>query len=443
MEKILIIDDDENIRNTLGFLLKKDYHVLLSENGTEGIRLFNQEKPDLIITDLMMDGLDGIEVLKNVKSSPNEVPVIFITGFEEIQSTIDAIQLGAYDYLEKPLDIDKFKLCIKRALKSKKVTDKNIDIISQEIKDGSFQLNFISKTPAMKQIVKNIGHVSMSKVNVLIQGESGTGKELVAKLIHYSGITKKDPFIAVNCSALTETILESELFGHVKGSFTGAHRDKKGKFELANEGTLFLDEISEISPAIQVKLLRVLQEREFEKVGGEETVKFKARLIAATNKNLEELVQKEQFREDLYYRLKVFTLNVPPLRERKEAIPSLVTFFINKINKELHKNIRKIPFDVMEMLMNYNWIGNVRELENTLYQAMVLSTGDVLEKELLRLPGSSIINSSSRHEMSLADVEKEHIKLMLDYTNGDKHLASKKLGISLATLYNKISNYNL
>jgi two-component system response regulator AtoC len=444
MDKILIIDDDQSFRETLKVLLSKEYKVILAENGLTGIEKFKSESPDLIITDLKIGDFDGIEILKKVKESDVNIPVIIITGFEEIQSSIDAIQLGAYDYLGKPLDIEKFKICVKRALNCKKLNDRIVNIVSQEIDEYRSAFNFVSETPSMKHIIKNVGHVALSRMNVLIQGETGTGKELIAKLIHYSGITKNSPFVAVNCSALTETIMESELFGHVKGAFTNAYRDKMGKFELAGDGTLFLDEVSEISPGIQVKLLRVLQEKEFEKVGGEETIHYNARVITATNKNLQELVQKGKFREDLYYRLKVFMIEIPPLRERKDAIPSLVTFLINKINRELHTKIRKVPFEVIEILMNYQWVGNIRELENTLYQSMILSTTDVLEKENILLPGNiTNYDSTGREGMSLAEVEREHIKLVLQSTKGDKHLASKILGVSLATLYNKITAYNI
>jgi len=333
------------------------------------------------------------------------------------------------------LDIEKLKICVKRALNCKKLNDEILNIVSQEKEDYRSVFHFVSESPSMKNIVKTIGHVGTSKLNVLIQGETGTGKELVAKLIHYSGITKNCPFVAVNCSALTETILESELFGHVKGAFTNAFRDSKGKFELAGDGTLFLDEVSEISPGAQVKLLRVIQEREFSKVGGEETIYLNARIITATNKNLHELVQKGKFREDLYFRLKTFIIEIPPLRERKEAIPSLVTFLINKINNELHKKIRKVPFEVMDMLTNYQWLGNVRELENVLYQAIAVSTDDVLEKDNILLPENiTKYHSKNRDKLSLADVECEHIKLILESTKGDKHQASKILGVSLATL---------
>jgi transcriptional regulator with PAS, ATPase and Fis domain len=287
--------------------------------------------------------------------------------------------------------------------------------------------------------------ISANRVNVLIQGESGTGKELITKIIHYTGVTKRHPFIAVNCTALSENLLESELFGHVKGAFTGAIRDKKGKFELAGEGTIFLDEISEISFNLQVKLLRVLQEREFEKVGGEATIPLKARVVTASNRVLEDLVQEGNFRDDLYYRLKVFTIEVPPLRERRDDIPSLVVHFIKKINKELHKNVWKIPYEVMELLQRHEWVGNVRELENTLLQAVVLAKGDVLEKEYLLLNNyrHQRNDNSDPSRLSLSEIEKKHIKLVLDSVDWDKPQASKILGIAKTTLYKKIETYGL
>jgi DNA-binding NtrC family response regulator len=444
MNKILIIDEDRCIRENLNDLLSGDYKVILAENGLTGIQIFNSESPDLIITDLKIHDFNGIEILKKVKESDVGTPVIIMTAFEKIESCIEAIQLGAFDYLGKPLDIEKLKICIKRALNCKKLNDRILNIISPDVEQYRTAFNFVSESHAMKQIVKSIGHIAMSRMSVLIQGETGTGKEVIAKLIHYSGITKKSPLIAINCSALTETILESELFGHVKGAFTNAFRDKMGKFELAGDGTLFLDEISEISPNIQVKLLRVLQEREFEKVGGEETIHFDARIIASTNKNLKDLVKKGLFRDDLYFRLKVFMMEVPPLRERKEAIPSLVTFLVNKINRELHKNVTKVPFEVMEMLMNHQWVGNIRELENTLNQAIVLSTNGVIEKENILLSANITEHeTNNRDKLSISEVEKEHIKLVLGSTKGDKHKACKILDISLATLYNKISEYHI
>jgi transcriptional regulator with PAS, ATPase and Fis domain len=296
----------------------------------------------------------------------------------------------------------------------------------------------------MKDVYKKIGQVSSSKVTVLISGESGTGKELVARSIHYSGITKNYPFVAVNCTALSETLLESELFGHVKGSFTGAMRDKKGKFELAGEGTIFLDEISEISPQLQVKLLRVLQAREFERVGGEVSIAMKARIIAATNKDLGALISEGKFREDLYYRLKVVDIEIPPLRKRSEDIPLLVNHFLGKINAELHKNVNKVPEDVMEMLKEHEWTGNVRELENTLMQAVVLTQGDVLLKEnILVRKGEEPAQADYSDSLSLSEVEKIHIKRVLGANNWNKQRTAEVLQISVPTLYSKMNQYKI
>jgi DNA-binding NtrC family response regulator len=355
------------------------------------------------------------------------------------------MQLGAYEYIEKSLELERIKAIVKRALESKNLSDRLVAAFSEDTSAFNLENSLIGKTPVMKEIVKSIGKISSTRVNVLIQGESGTGKELITKIIHYTGVTKRQPFIAVNCTALSENLLESELFGHVKGSFTGAIRDKKGKFELAGEGTIFLDEISEISPSLQVKLLRVLQEKEFERVGGEVTIPMRARVVAASNRNLATLVDEGKFRDDLYYRLKVFTIDIPPLRERSEDIPGLVVHFLKKINKELHKNVWKIPYDVMELFQKHEWIGNVRELENTLLQAVVLSKGDVLEKDyiLLKEPSYEKNGSSDLTKMSLAEMEKKHIKLVLDSVKWDKQRANRILGIAKTTLYNKIEAYGL
>ena len=445
MEKILIIDDDEAIRETLYlFFTNQNYKVQLASDGYAGLELIEKTSPDLVVTDLMMNGMNGIEVLKKAKELDPNAQVLLVTAFDDIKSTINAIQAGAYDYVEKPIDLEKFSVTVKRALQSKKLSERLVTAISEGKEEYRDENSLVGKTPQMREIFKKVGKVSSNRVTVLIQGESGTGKELITKIIHYSGITKNEPFIAVNCTALSETLLESELFGHVKGSFTGAIRDKKGKFELAEEGTIFLDEISEISPNLQVKLLRILQEREFEKVGGEHSIPLKARVVTATNKNLAELVENGKFREDLYYRLKVFTIDVPPLRERKDDIPNLVTHLLKKINRDLHKNVRKIPFDVMEMLQNHEWVGNVRELENTLMQAIVLAKGDVLEKEnVLLRKNNGHASSNNSQLMSIAEVEKNHIKYILDHVSWDKRKACEILGISKPTLYSKIQLYNI
>ncbi|GJQ64266.1 MAG: sigma-54 dependent transcriptional regulator [Melioribacteraceae bacterium] len=446
MEKILVIDDDQSIRETLTtFLKRQGYQPMAAEDGSKGVELIRIEMPDLVICDYKMPKMTGLEVLEKIKEIDSSIHFIMITAFDEMQTTVDAMQKGAYDFIEKPLDIDRLKITIKRALDNKKLSEKLDTIIEENAETYEPRNVLIGKTQVMKEIFKKIGQVSSSRVTALIQGESGTGKELVARAIHYSGITKNSPFIPVNCTALTETLLESELFGHVKGAFTGSIKDKKGKFELAGDGTIFLDEISEVSPNLQIKLLRILQEKEFERVGGETVIPMKARIMAATNKNLEKLVEAGKFREDLYYRLNIVTINLPPLRERREDIPLLVNHFLNKVNKELHKSVVKLPASVMDMLVNHEWIGNVRELENTLMQAVVLSKGDVLEKEniLLHDTEKKSYEFDSVLDYTLSDIEKMHIEKVLTKLKWDKPKAAKILGISLPTLYSKIENYDI
>ncbi len=445
LNNILIIDDDNAIRDTLNiFLSESGFKISTAKSGEEGLELIKKEHPELIICDLKLPKLNGLDILKNLNEYDPAIPVIIMTAYGDSQSTIKAIQLGAYDYIEKPLDIDRLNVLIKRALEGKKISEHLEITISKDSDEYQIENSLIGKTPVMKDVLKKIGKVSSNRVSVLVLGESGTGKELITKVIHYSGITKQHPFIAVNCTALTETLLESELFGHDKGAFTGAVKDKKGKFELAGEGTIFLDEISEISPNLQIKLLRVLQEKEFERVGGEITIPMQARIVTATNKNLSELVRDGKFREDLYYRLKVFTIEVPPLRERKNDIPALVIHLLKKINKELHKDVRKIPIDVMEMLQNYEWVGNVRELENTLYQAVVLSSDDVLKKENLLLRNALPVDSfQNNHDISLEEMEKIHIENILKKVNFNKTKACKILKISKPTLDSKIRKYHI
>ncbi len=446
MEKILIVDDDKSIRETLtNYLKRHNYDVFSAENGKIALEITKKKSPDLIITDVRMPIMDGIELLKNVKEIDSHIQVIIISAFDDMQSTVKAMQNGAYDYIEKPLEIDKLKIRINRALENKRLSNHLESLIPTDFAEYNIENTLIGKTPEMKKVYKLIGQVSSSRVTTLIQGESGTGKELVARSIHYCGITKQQPFIAVNCTALTESLLESELFGHVKGSFTGSVKDKKGKFELAGEGTIFLDEISEISQNLQVKLLRVLQEREFERVGGESLIPMRARIVAATNKNLAELVNQGKFREDLYYRLRVVSIDIPPLRDRIEDIPLLVKHLMRKINTELHKNVNKVPDDVMEILKNHNWVGNVRDLENTLMQAIVLSTDDVLTKEniLLRETETTFSSGNNFLTLSLEEMEKMHIESVLQYLKWDKQKAHKILGISLPTLYSKIEKYNI
>lgn len=451
MEKILIIDDNRIILRTLSEILTKvGYTIVEAEDGESGLHFVRTEHPDLVITDYQMPGINGLEVLSEIRKINVAIPVILLTALGHVVLTIKSIQLGAFDFLEKPIDPLKLKSTIQLALNSVKVSNSLNKLVYEDNAPSESMLEnniLVGKTPQMKEIFKNIGRISTNKVNVLIEGDTGTGKELIARLIHFSGITSKNPLVIVNCSALTETLLESELFGHVKGSFTDAIRDKKGKFELAGEGTIFLDEISEISPNIQVKLLRVIQELEFEKVGGETPIPMKARIIAATNKNLEKLIDEGKFREDLYYRLKVFTISLPPLRERKDDIHDLVVHFLYKLNKRINKNVTKIGDGVIEMLQQHYWYGNVRELENTILQAIIMSKNDVLEKENITLNARKEDQPAKEMEMMalmpLADMEKNYIGRVLDMVKWNKVEASRILNITRPTLNAKIEKYKL
>jgi len=446
MTKILIIDDDESTRETLRlYLAEVGYETFAAANGTEGLDLWKRENPELIISDVNLPDANGLEIMARMKESDPNLPVIIITAFDDMKSTIAAMQKGAYDYLEKPIDINRLKISIQRALENRLMSERLAAFMPDEIADHELNDTLIGKSIGMREIYKKIGQTTNTRVTILLQGESGTGKELIAKIIHYSGITKNQPFVAVNCSALTETLLESELFGHVRGAFTDAIRDKKGKFELAGEGTVFLDEISEMSENLQVKLLRVLQELEFERVGGESTIPVKARIIAATNRNLQEFVRTGRFREDLYYRLSVFTIDIPPLRERKEDLEALVVHLLNRINLKIHRNVRKIGDNVMEILRNHDWRGNVRELENVLTQAVVLSKSDVLEKEtiILRSNDTALKTPLEIGNWTLEEVEKFYIKVMLDKLGWNIARSCAALGISKPTIYRKIQSYGL
>jgi two-component system, NtrC family, response regulator AtoC len=444
-KRILVIEDDESTGESLEiFLTELGFDVRLATNGKDGFNSYIDYRPDLILSDIIMPGWNGLELLKKIKNINPNAPVILITGVEKSESIILAMQLGAYDYIEKPIDINNLRITIEHALEtnelSQKLNDVNIEIPGYQAEPDLL----VGKSTGIKEILKQIGQISSSKVNVLIQGESGTGKELISRMIHNSGITKNKPFVAVNSATIPEHLLESELFGHVKGAFTDAFRDKKGKFEMAGQGTILLDEIGDIAPSLQAKLLRVIQEREFEQVGGEETIPLNARIIVATNKDLESLVKQGKFREDLYYRLNVFNINIPPLRERKNDIPLLMVYFVNKINVYLDKRVTKIPYEVVEMLQSYHWPGNVRELENVLMQAIVLAKGEVIEKQNILLNRSyNHEHNSGNENLSLAELEKMHIKLVLDKVNWNKKEAAKILKISKQTLYNKIKTLKI
>ncbi len=453
MSRILVIDDDRSICETLELYLEEEgYDVQTALTGTEGLRKFVEISPDLVILDIRLPDVDGFRILEDLKEEDENVKVIMITAHHDMASTIRAMKEGAFDYIHKPIDIDELEIAIKKALKALDMERKIDGLLGEPFRDFKMG-DIIGSGPKMNEIFKTIGVVSQGRATVLIQGESGTGKELIAKVIH-SNTTRDEPFIAVNCSAIVETLLESELFGHEKGAFTGAVARKPGKFELARYGTIFLDEISEMSLNLQAKLLRVLQEREFERVGGKDRIKVNARVIAATNKDLWELVKQGKFRDDLYYRLNIVTINIPPLRERKEDIPLLVDYLLKKINHDLHKNIVGVSDEMMETFYKYNWPGNVRELENLLVRASVLARGHILGREdfpeLTSPPvtaGKVETKDEARDEygrfLTLEEVEERHIRRIINETKKNKGEICEILGISRPTFERKLEKYGI
>jgi two-component system response regulator AtoC len=442
MRSVLIIDDDPLICKTLSsHLAKQGFEVQVAEEGEEGIRRFREFNPDLVLLDVRLPGLDGIEVLRQIREINKKTYVLMMTAFDDMKTTVQAIKLGAFEYLVKPLNTIDLDLTIAKALQVRALEQKISYLVGERQKEYTID-NIIGRSAQMREVFKLIGSVANTRTNVLIQGESGTGKELVAKAIHYNSPHRDEPFIVINCSAISDTLLESELFGHSKGAFTDAVAETKGKFEIAGKGTLFLDEIGDVSPNLQSKLLRVIETRDFMKVGGERILKTEARIIAATNHDLKALIEKGQFREDLFYRLKVVEIFLPPLRERKEDIPELVAYLLEKINRELRRNVRKVPDDVMTALQNMPWRGNVRELENALTRAVILSKGDVILKETLpfEAPEKKVFPSEL---IPLREVEARYIQHVLDSVQGSKTRASQVLQISRPTLDKKIKEHGL
>jgi DNA-binding NtrC family response regulator len=448
MPHVLVVDDDLSIRRTLEELLAKDGHdVATASDGTEALTALRAGGIDAVLLDLGLPGADGLDVLAAAQTLPSAPPIVVITAREDMHSTVRAVQLGAYDYLVKPLDADRLSLSVKRAVQSREYSRTLHEFVSRASAD--FQLgNIVGRSAAMREVFKTIGAVSTSNTSVLIQGESGTGKELVARAIHYASEDCEKPFVAVNCTALSRSLLESELFGHVRGAFTGAIAHKVGRFELAGSGTLFLDEIADIPTDLQAKLLRVLQERTFERVGDTRPIALRARIIAATHRNLAEMVRTGVFREDLLYRLKVVEITLPPLRERLDDLPLLIENLLAKINREVHKQVTFVAPSALALLHNYSWPGNVRELENALTRAVVLTKGNVLEPGLLPItPSEALTPAGSTPTASgpiepLAENEKRHIARALAYTDWNKRRACALLQISRPTLDRKLEEHN-
>ena len=451
MTRVLVVDDDKSIRRSLEkFLGGLGYDVVTAGDGAEALGAV--AGADVILLDLGLPGADGFDVLTRIRAGAHPPPVIVITARDDMQSTVRAVQLGAYEYLVKPLDIDRLRLVVRRAAESRDAERALGQFVARE--SESYQVgNIIGKSPAIREVYKQIGAVSTSKTSVLILGESGTGKELVAKAIHYASAERDKPFVAINCTAFAPGLLESELFGHVKGAFTGAIADKVGRFELAGAGTLFLDEIGELPLDLQAKLLRVLQERTFERVGDGRPVPLRARVLAATHRDLGKLAHAGAFREDLYYRLRVVELRLPPLRERPEDVPLLVEGLLAKINRELHRQVRMVAPETLAALARYPWPGNVRELENALTRAVVLSHGEVLEARHLPMlggvsraapvTGAPPPPAGDGDLLPLREVERRHVERVLAAVGWNKRRACAVLEISRPTLDRKIDEFGL
>ncbi|MBL7542481.1 MAG: sigma-54-dependent Fis family transcriptional regulator [Bdellovibrionaceae bacterium] len=454
--KILVVDDEESIREFLEIMLRKEgYEITLAEDGQKAKELLQKKSFDMIVSDLQMPNMTGIELLKYVRQDYPEVIFMMITAFGTTETAVEAMKMGAYDYLTKPFKIDEVRINISNALRSKNLEFENRSLKKELGKEFSFQ-NIIGNSPAMHYVFDLIKRVSQAPTNILVTGESGTGKEVIAKAIHYNGPLKDRPFVTINCGAIPENLMESEMFGHKKGSFTGAIADKPGLFEVADGGTLFLDEVGELPLSIQVKLLRSLQERVIRRVGSTEDTKVDVRIIAATNRNLEEMVQKGTFRQDLYYRLNVIHIKTPSLRERKEDIPLLAHHFLKKYNDKLNKNIGSISTEAMENLKKYDYPGNVRELENMIERTVALEGGaTVLPESLPPLVNTSTgrkLASSNEIEVTddgvdldkiIGQIEKELIIKSIHQANGVKKRAAKLLNITFRSMRYRIEKYNL
>ena len=443
MDSVLIIDDERNIRTLVTRVLGEDQiEVHSAATGKEGLDLADDATPDLVLLDLRLPDTDGIQVLRDLRAKHPDTAVIIITGFGQIESAVAAMKSGATDYLEKPfVHLDKLRLAVGRALDEVRSRREIQRLHGQDA--GKFQI--VGESPATRQLREMIGQLARSEAHtILIQGESGTGKELVAKGLHYQSARGHLPFMEVNCAAITETLFESELFGHEKGAFTDAKATKKGLMELADRGTLFLDEIGEVAPGSQAKLLRCLQERAFKRVGGVRDIKVDVRVIAATNRSLETLVKEGRFREDLFYRLNVIPIQIPPLRERRDDILGLARYFLAESNRTFHKNIKGFAPDTERLLLGYGWPGNVRELRNLTERLVILGTGELIEPHQLPSqftgrPDVPVVAETPSRLRPLADVEHDYIVSVLKHLNGNKSEAAKVLGITRQTLRKKLS----
>jgi len=444
---ILVVDDEKNTREGLARALCRNYSVLLAENATRALELLAANEVDVVLSDLRMPGMDGLAFLPRALAREPQPVCILLTAYGSIENAVEAMRRGAYDFLTKPVNLDQLDLVLQRALRERAMASENRALKAQLDEKYGFE-NIIGQSPAMREVFDTVRQVAASRATVLLQGESGTGKELVARAIHRLGPRAGGPFVAVHCAALSQNLLESELFGHERGAFTGAVERRQGRFELADGGTLFLDEIGEIDPAIQVKILRVLEERKFERVGGQQTLEVDVRLIAATNRNLEQMVAEGKFREDLYYRLYVVVIRLPPLRERDGDVPLLIQHYLKTLSAENGKPIDGLTPDALDLLTAYAWPGNVRELRNVIERMVVLARGnrltvrDIPANIRAAAPAAAVAAPAGR-DLSLAEAEKQLIIRALKANDDNRTLAARQLGISRRTLHRKLNEYGL
>jgi DNA-binding NtrC family response regulator len=441
-ESILIVDDEKIVRDSLFHWFEEEgYNVDTAEDAETALKKFSKDKYDLLLVDMKMPGMSGLDLLVKIKEIDKDCIIILITAFASVSTAIKALKEGAFDYVTKPVDPDELNHLVKKALEQKELKSENIQL-KTKIEELIMPDNLAGESKQMKKIFELINTVAPADTTVMIRGESGTGKELIAKAIHINSKRRYFPIVVVNCGALAESLLESELFGHEKGAFTGAQYRRKGKFEMAQGGTIFLDEIGSVSQKVQIELLRVIETKKFSRVGGNELISSDFRVIAATNESLEELVKEGKFREDLFYRLNVFTIFIPPLRERKEDISVLAYYFLRKFNSAMNRNIKSISPEALNFLLNYSWPGNVRELENAIERAVVIGKSDVIKFEDLPFSSSQIINDNNT-DKSLAAMEKRHIIKILNENEWNISKSAELLQIDRVTLYNKINKYGL
>lgn len=452
-KSIFIVDDEPSILKLLNYWVKDKWRYMTEQfTNAEDLLKNLHKQPDLILLDIMLPGIDGVETLKKIKSFDSELPVIMLSAQNSIDTAVNSIKLGAYDYFSKPIDQSKLEVSIKNAIKSYDLARELRNLKDSAEKEFKFE-NIISVDKKMQSVFKLVSKVLDNDITVLIHGESGTGKELIAKAIHFNGIRKDKPFIAVNCASIPRELLESELFGHEKGAFTGAHQRKLGKFEIANGGTIFLDEVGELEMVLQAKLLRVIQQKEFERVGGTDLIKTDVRIISATNKDLKTAVDEKLFREDLFYRLNSFPIHIPPLRERRSDIIVLAEHFLNKFNEKLNKKYKGFTKKALKAIYDYNWPGNIREMENTIERCMIIAEGDYIDIEDLPQNIKSDDSYSSfdltvpifpsDNIIPFEKVKEEAIRHALKVTNGNIVEAAKKLKVGRATIYRLLEKYRI